>query len=591
MPRIRIKPAIINLLVLICVTAAPFSTFAQSRVKIKLEGAKSMKNLKINGENIVRYIGNVRFVYSDTRITCDSSYLNSNRNDFDAYGHVVITQGSTKITGDVLHFDGNSSWATVLGKEVVMVEENTRLTTDQLKYNTQQKYAFFNTGGVVKSDDLNLTSRRGYLYNEQNRVIFADNVVMHNNDGDAFTDSLNYNSKIKLLDFYGPSFLFYDSSFIYCEQGRYNIKMKQATASNRAYLINDAQKLFGDKIFYDDSTGYAQVDGNVVVVDTSSNLFVYGQKAQYWKNIGRAKVTVNPYVTIVDKDDTLYLKADTLFVDEYKAESSPDSTYNIIRGVGGVKFYRLDIQGFCDSLRYNSFDSIMVMYGNPVLWQENSQMTAEIIKGFSKNGTIDNVDFSNNAFITMEEAPNTYNQLRGKNINAKFSNGKLYQVDVEGNGQAVYYMRDRGAITMVNRAESANIVIGINDNKISRIKFNKKPKSNLYPIELAQPEDITLKGFKWLGDIRPKDKYSIVPINFVVIPVETGAIRREQLRQTLKQSKGAGQGDQSKDLKGKSSSTQPQTTTADPKLAPPQKKERKGLFGRRKKDRNSPDTE
>lgn len=524
-------------LLLMLLAFCPVVSLAQSKVKIRLEHANSMKNLKVNGENIIRHIGNVRFIHNDTHVTCDSSRMNSTQNFFDAYGHVVITQGNTKIIGDKLHFDGNTSLARVWGKEVVMVDENTRLVTTELLYNTREKYAYYHTKGVVKSDDLDLTSTRGYLYNEQSKVIFAGNVVMHNADGDAFTDSLDYSSKLKIANFYGPSYLFYQDNFIYCERGTYNVQLKQATASIRAYLLGGEQKLFGDNIFYDDSIDYAYANGNVVVVDTTSNIFVYGQKAQYWKSNGRAKVTESPYVAMVDKNDTLFLKADTLVVDEFKTPQMPDSTYNLVRGLGNVKFYRRDVQGLCDSLSYNTFDSIMVMHSNPVLWQGTNQMTADVIRGFSRNNVIERINFNGNAFIVMEEAPKIYNQLRGKEIIAHFNNGDLYKVDVDGNGQAVYYMRDGDEISMVNRVESANIVISVGNNKIKRIRFNKQPKSNLYPVELAQFEDVTLKGFSWKSDFRPADKYSIVPANFVVIPVETGAKRRDILKKSLAEPK------------------------------------------------------
>lgn len=532
MPATATYRAIIALL-LSTILAAPAPLFAQSRVKVRLEGANSMRNLKRDGENIIRYIGNVRFVHLNTRITCDSAYLNSNQNRFDAYGRVIITQNDTRITGDTLHFDGNTSWATILGHKVVMIDQNSTLTTDRLLYNTQDEYAYFNTGGVMLSDDLKLTSLRGHMYNKINQVIFAHNVVMHNDDGDGFTDSLNYNTRTKVVDYYGPSFMFYDTNFVYCEHGHYNTQLKQAVGRQNSYLLSGTRKLFGDKIFFDDSVGYAQVDGNVVVVDTANKIFVHGQKAQYWEEIKRAKITQNPYVVMVDKEDTLYLKADTLFVDEIPINHTTDTTYNLLRAIGNVKFYRHDVQGMCDSLSLNDLDSILTMYNQPVLWQENHQMTADIIKGYSKNGQIDHVDFTANAFIAMEEEPEIYNQLRGKEIVAKFNKGQLYRVDVEGNGQAIYYMRDRKKITMVNRAESANIVITVKKNKIKRIKFNQKPKSNLYPMKQAKPEDVTLKGMKWLGSERPTDKYQIVPHGFVVQPEETGAQRRQQIWHAL----------------------------------------------------------
>lgn len=555
----------------------PCSSSAQGTVKIKLEGAKSMKNLKVDGENIVRHIGNVRFSYSDTRITCDSSYMNSTRNFFDAYGSVVITQGKTKIYGDKLHFDGNSSWATVWGKEVLMVDGDTRLKTDQLKYNTKQKYAYYYTSGEVISDDLVLTSRNGYLYSDNNQVYFSGNVVLHSSDGDAFTDSLNYSTKIKVANFFGPSYLFYNDDFIYCERGSYNANFKQATASKRAYLLSKENKIFGDNIFFDDSLGYAYVNGNAVIIDTINQTYIYGQQAQYWEEGGRAKVNGKPHVAMVDSKDTLYLKADTLLVNEFKTPALPDSSYTLLRGLGSVMFFRNDVQGLCDSIRYNTFDSIMLMYGNPVLWENNNQMTADIIEGFTKNSTIERMKFKGSAFVAMEEAPDIYNQMRGKDIVARFVGGNLTWVDVIGNAQAVYYMRDGDDFSIVNRAESSNITINIKNNKIARIRFSQQPKSNLYPVDKVDREEITLNGFKWLGEKRPKDKTSIVPKKFVLVPTETGAARRKKLKATLSRVESGRQGDNGKITQPKSDIQKTENSAGNLK-----KKQRKGLFDRNK---------
>lgn len=496
------------------------SLLAQQR--IKLDGANSMKNLKINGRNLIRYIGNVRFLYDNTKMYCDSAYLDPDDNSFDAYGNVVIAKEKTKIYGEKLHFDGKSSLGKLTGREVRLVDEDATLVTNALQFNSKTSYAFYTTGGVVTSKDSKLTSQRGYYDRPTGNIAFAGNVEMNHPDGMLYTDSLEYRSKVEVANFFGPTNIYNKDNFAYCEKGWYNRKLEQSNFQTNAYVINGAQKLFGDNIFYDKPNGYARIIGKVVVVDTVNNTYAYGDKANYWDLKKEAEITDNPYVMMIDKKDTLFLRSDKLFLRTLKKEkiSTADSTYRLLKAIGDVKFYRSDVQGVCDSMVYNTNDSTLVMHVNPIMWNETNQMTADLITVHSGKNSIRQMDFVGSAFVASKEDTAHFNQLRGKSIYARFTDGKLNRMDVQGNGQSVYYGRENDTITMVNRVECSDISIYVRENKISRIVYRDKPSSNFYPIDLVEIEDVTLKGFRWRENLRPVNRFSIIPKTLKLFPVE-----------------------------------------------------------------------
>ena len=119
--------------------------------------------------------------------------------------------------------------------------------------------------------------------------------------------------------------------------------------------------------------------------------------------------------------------------------------------------------------------------------------------------------FDGNAFSVQQEDSINFNQIRGKSMIAFFVKGQLDKLDVKGNGQAVYYLRDEGVIAAVNKAESTDLSARFKKSKISKISFTLKPVSTFYPIEKVDYEEITLKGFQWLEDSRPKSKFEIIP--------------------------------------------------------------------------------
>ncbi len=502
---------------------------AQQKSRIRFEGAKSMKNLNINGQKIIRYIGNVRFRHENTRIVCDSAYQNPDDNWFDAFGNVSIQQGSTRITGQTLHFDGKTSVGKITGKEVKLIDEETTLTTQTLFFNSKTNVAYYTTPGVITSKESKLSSQRGYFNRFSNLLSFAGNVVMVDPNGTIYTDSLSYNTQNELAYFFGPTHIFNEDNYAYCEKGWYNKKIEQTNLQQNAYILSQENKIFGNNIFYDKSIKFAHAIGNVVLVDTLNRAYIYGQKANFWQETEQAEVTENPYLMLIDNSDSLFLKANYFKVITQKHENSTDSSYRVLKALGNVAFYRHDVQGFCDSMIYNTRDSAIDMYVDPILWNDVNQMTADHITIHSKNNKINQMDFNGNAFITSFEQDKFYNQIKGKTITAFFSNGKAEKIDVNGNGQAVYFIRDGNTLTLANRSESARISIMVKDNKASRVTFHEKPSSNLYPIEKVELEDVMLKGFKWLEAKRPANRYSVIPKDFKEQPEERGNKKQREI--------------------------------------------------------------
>lgn len=291
--------------------------------------------------------------------------------------------------------------------------------------------------------------------------------------------------------------------------------------------------MFGDNIFYDKQNGLANASNNIVVVDTVNRTYIYGDKGSYWEKTQEAEVTENPYAMMIDKKDTLFLRSDKFFLRTLKKDvvTDKDSTYKLLKALGNVKFFRSDIQGKCDSMIFNSTDSTLKMYVEPVLWNQTNQMSANEIVIFSEQQSLRQVDFIGSAFMISKETDLYFNQMQGKTIFARFLEGKLNKVDVKGNGQAVYFVKEKDTITMVNQAECSNISIKIKNNSPAKITFLEKPISNFHPISKIDLEEINLKGFKWLESIRPISKFSIIPQSLVLFPVEKGTYRTTQKRQ------------------------------------------------------------
>ena len=237
---------------------------------------------------------------------------------------------------------------------------------------------------------------------------------------------------------------------------------------------------------------------NVELTDTSENIILKGNYALYFEATDYAMLTDSALMIQINDQDSLYIHADTL-------KSVPDTIRDVrtIKAYYHVKIFRADLQGKCDSLTYSDLDSAFRFYGEPVIWSDENQLTAELIEIFTKKQKIDHIKMNNGAFIISEEDSSHYNQIKGRNMTGYFKHGKLNYVDVNGNGETLYFVPEENIIIGANKAESSSLKIYLEETKISRINFLTQPEAIYYPIELLSPNDAILSDFVWMEEYRP----------------------------------------------------------------------------------------
>jgi len=103
-----------------------------------------------------------------------------------------------------------------------------------------------------------------------------------------------------------------------------------------------------------------------------------------------------------------------------------------------------------------------------------------------------------------------FNQIRGKNMTGYMQDNKLYKIFVEGNGQTIYYGKNKeDKMVGVNRAECSNLMIYVKDNQVKGVTLINQPDATFYPIRELSTRELRLKGFHWLHEKRPEKKADI----------------------------------------------------------------------------------
>ena len=460
--------------------------------------------------------GNVRFRHDNALLYCDSAYFYEKANSFDAFSNVRIVQGDTLfVYGDFLFYDGNMKLAR-MRHNVRMENRKTTLTTDSLNYDRNTNLAYYYTGGKIVDPENTLTSVWGQYSTATNDAVFQNKVKLINKNFTMDSDTLRYNTKTSIANIVGPTHILYqDETDIYSKNGWYNTASEQMMLLNRSLVVHkDGKTIVGDTVFYDKAKKYGEAFVNVAMTDSVQKSTLYGDYIYYNEETEIGLGTDSALLVDWSSEDTLWVHADTLRT--YK-----DSVYDVARGYYNVRIFRNDIQGLCDSLVYTARDSVMNMYGEPVLWAEENQLSGEFIQAFTKNKKVERVHIQRAAMAAQKEDSLYFNQLSGKEIIAYIDSGALKKVDVNGNAETIYYPRDDADSTLIgiNKTESSFVTMYLKDKKVERIVLTTASTGVMYPLTQLSGGDLFLKNFFWLDKQRPA-KSADVMVTFAKEPRE-----------------------------------------------------------------------
>ena len=503
------------------------TVYAQKKIKLQ-PGSGSLQMFKKDGMTYTSVKDNVHFTHKDTHFYCDSAIIAKKTNYLEAYGHVKILDGdSITIVADKLFYDGNSKLAKLRSNVVLTQHGRMQIFTDNLDYDRNTAIAnYFKNGKIVDSTNV-LTSIKGYYNTRSNMASFKTNVVGKNDDYTMESDTLLYNTKTGIVYFVAPTKLTaVDGDVFHYEGGQYNSRRKRSeydigTVETTDYFLK------GNNMRLDDIRGIYNISGDVLMVSKGDKIFITGDQSIYNKKTSTTKIFNNALMRMVISHDTLYLKADTLISIDSKVR-----TDKRLLAYNNVQVFKSNLQAVTDSLVYGVADSIMFFYGNPVLWTDGNQLTADSIDMVISNEAIDVLNMNSKAFVITQDSSKNYNQIKGRDMVARFSDNELRKVNVYGNGESIFFMYDE--ITKVlmgmNKIICSDITLIFENRVLKDASFLVIPEGDFIPPHELKEPDKTLKGFAWYGERRPELTDFTRPDigdKIVPLPIEEKTIDRE----------------------------------------------------------------
>ena len=198
---------------------------------------------------------------------------------------------------------------------------------------------------------------------------------------------------------------------------------------------------------------------------------------------------------------------DTLLTDVMAVDTAVvDTQYRLMLGYRNVRIFRKDFQAICDSLSSSSLDSVIRMYINPVLWQEQNQVTSEVVNMQTSNQQVVRAEFTGKPMMISKIDTLHYNQIAGKTMTSHFRNNAIYRNDVDGNAQTIYYMQEEGSpeVQGLMYIESANMSFFIEEQMVTGITYRGSPTYTIYPMDkIPETQSLFLQDFAWHADKRP----------------------------------------------------------------------------------------
>ena len=457
---------------------------------------------------------NVIFHHDDMTMNCDSAVFHTEDNFIEAFGEIHLYQDTTHLYGDRVYYDGNTKTAEIFGETVILQEGGTTLETDYMVWDRVAETIRYTNSAEIWDEKSTLRSLIGTYYTGKKRFEFTDKVQITSPRANIDSDSLAYDTRTDVAYFYSATRIFTsDSVLILTNCGNYNTKTDQSELYLNSRIRHNAEYLTADTIYYNTQTQCGKAFGNIFIEDTANKVQAYGRYLETDRTAGLkyAFLTGQALFKQIDKD-TLYLHADTLRTDF-------DSTDKAERmsAFKHVKVYKNDMQAACEYLDYYVKDSVAYMTERPVLWQDESQFTADTIRFLTQGKGIKQMQLYPNPMIIQNSDTATaeyFNQISGKYLMADFKENKISYSQIDGNINIVYHVweekKDRPKQhTGINIGTCASLKMYFEKGKLKKMTAVQNPDFYIDDMERIDEKDKTLKGFIWSDDIRPRNSQDI----------------------------------------------------------------------------------
>jgi lipopolysaccharide export system protein LptA len=459
-----------------------------------------------------RLVGTVSFVYQGNTMYCDSAHYNEKAKQVRAYGNVHIQKNGINLYADSIFYAEQLKYAKLWGH--VKARDNAyKMSADSMDYDAKRGRAIFRSAGKIEStvSDERITCQRGYFYPANGSFFFSGQVHYTKADLDVKTDTLQFAYEQQKLYFLGQTQMRNDSTQIYCQKGWFDVQNENGALYKNAEIYQKNQIIKGDTLLINTKLNDYEGRGSVYFKDLNQQLALLGQRAIFSSTKHFAYVTGSSLGFLKYQKDTLYVHADTLFLERDTLNKA-----KFLKANCNFRFLYPTLQGIGDST-YFSFEQQMLQIGqHPILWSQSGELKSEQARVFFKDSLLEHIELNKKATVLLKlPGDSLFNQVAASKIYALFdSSGTLSSVDASGQAWTIFYpeyQKEKTDTTIelrregLNRLFSERLVIALNDGEVNEITYFDQPDGIFFPMDQIEPKEKFIEGFQWNPGLRPKN--------------------------------------------------------------------------------------
>jgi lipopolysaccharide export system protein LptA len=445
------------------------------------------------------YSNGGKVVNGETVLTSGEGYYYEQTRDVHFKKNVVLIDPQYTIKTDTLLYNTYTEVSTfIVPTEITSDSGRNKINTINGYYDTKNKRAYFgqrpkiwNGGTYIEADEVANDDSTGYGEAKGN-VIYRDTVqkvtilANHMNTNRKENSFLATEKPLMIIQQEEDDSLFIAADTLYSARisdlrKTRNVPDVVQTVSNKTSVSEDSVQTVEDSVEEETNN-----DSTLIRVDS-------------------IKARTAPILAL--KDTTLSTKDSTHALRDTTQSKGADSTDRFFEAYYHVRIYSDSLQAVGDSLFYSAEDSVFRLFNQPVVWTRESQVTGDTIYLYTQNKKPKRMYVFENALTINKVGSMYYNQVKGRTMNAYFENGNIVYSRTKGNSESIYYAQDdENKFIGVNKATADIIDMYFEDKKPQRVVFRSNLVGTSYPMRQVNHEELRLRGFQWLEDIRPKSK-------------------------------------------------------------------------------------
>jgi lipopolysaccharide export system protein LptA len=440
-----------------------------------------------------KLVGNIHFRQGDAHLYCDSGFFYPSQNRLMATGQVRLIQGGFKATCFELDYAGDTRLALLKGS-VQLTEGNQRLRTQKVEYRTDTRVGSYRSKGQIDAPGIRATSDSGFFYRDQSLVLLVGNARLDGNSISIKADSIGYKKDSELLLFYQKTNFKVDGQTGRCNGGYYSKLNQQGKLLNQVQISDSiGNELICDTFLWSKKEDIQEVFGRFCYQDSSKSQMIWGKHLKRWAKNDSIEVQQDVLVKWVSENDTSFLFTDTLIgnTNEYRAFPR-----NHLKNDSTV--------GICGLLEYNKKDSTIRLKNNPMIWNQDFQISSIWIAQ-KKELQNQRMDCFDSCFVLQWVDCCHTNQIKSDTLTMTFGKDQSKSLFAKGRVMTIYYDVTGKKIERETEVSAEKLRLNWIDGKIKFLSYQRNPK-----ITLSKPA----KKGKQLEGFHPKREQYFEEIYF-----------------------------------------------------------------------------